>query len=82
MVGGGWKLGADPARSAEHGLHLQAVGLEADALKEFDQDIQCCLEEHWILRCKVGVIHIKDCEEPSHQFGEFLFPMVLHSLPW
>ena len=81
MVGGGWKLGADPAGSADHGLHLQAVGLEADALKEFDQDIQCCLEEHWIPRRKVGVIHIEDCEEPSHLCSEFLFPMVLRSLP-
>ena len=80
MVGGVWELGGDPAGSADHGLRLQAVGFEADALEEFDQDIQCCLEEHWIPQCKVGVIHIKDCEEPSHQLSEFLYPMVLHSL--
>jgi hypothetical protein len=42
VVGGGWKLGADPAGSADHGLHLQAVGFEANVLEEFDQDIQCC----------------------------------------
>ncbi len=82
VVGGGWELGADPAGSADHGLRLQAVGLEADALKEFDQDIQCCLEEHWIPRRKISVIDIEDCEEPSHPFGEFLFPMVFHSLLW
>ena len=81
MLGGGWELGADPAGSADHGLRLQAVGFEADALEEFDQDIQCCLEEHWIPRRKVGVIHIEDCKESSHQFSEFLFPMVLCSLP-
>jgi len=64
VVGGGRKLGAYPARSADHGLHLQVVGFKADALKEFDQDIQCCLEEHRIQRRKVGVVHIKDSKNP------------------
>ena len=63
MIGGSQKFCADSARNADHGLHLQAVGLEADTLEEFNQDVQCCLEEHRVLQCKVGIIHIDNCKK-------------------
>ncbi len=80
MVGGSRKLCADSARSAYHGLHLQAVGLLAKRLKEFNQDVQGCLEEHRVLRGKVGVIRIKNYENPPHQLGKIFLLMVLRAL--
>ena len=47
-----WNLCADSAWSADHGLCLQVVDFESDTLEEFNQDVQCYLEEHRVLQRK------------------------------
>jgi hypothetical protein len=69
-------LCADSARSADHGLHLQALGFKANTLKEFNQDVKCCLKEHRVSRRKVGIIHIEDCKK-MYQFGKVSLFVVL-----
>ena len=75
MVGGSRNLCANSARGADHGLCLQKNGFKAKALKEFNQDVQCCLKEHWILQRKVGIIHIENCKKTR-------ISLVRYSSPW